>query len=38
MAGAKEEDGGNAEEVSELIKHKEYFVFGMSNCGVIEQG
>jgi hypothetical protein len=27
MAGAKEEDRGNAEEASELVKHKEYVVF-----------
>ena len=26
MAGAKEEGGGNAEQDTELIKHKEYFV------------
>jgi len=26
MAGAKEENGGDAEKTTELIKHKEYFV------------
>jgi len=29
MAGAKEESGVNAEEASELVKHKEYFVCRM---------
>lgn len=27
MAGAKAEGGGNAEKDTELVKHKEYFVF-----------
>ena len=32
MAGAKEEDGRNAEKTTELIKHKEYFV-----CRILRQ-
>ncbi len=36
MAGAKEEDGGNAEEDTELVKHKEYFVCYMSYLGTVQ--
>ena len=36
MAGAKEEVGGNAEEDTELVKHKEYFVCHMSYLGTAQ--